>query len=157
MKTAQKAIQSRLNANSTAAKVAAGYDLTGKTALVTGGNSGIGYETVVTLAYAGAQVVVGARDASKANKLSDLTNVSFIPLDLADPVSVVQFAAQFLAEHKSLHLLFNNAGLFRPPQLLKDKRGFIIRSPCCWKVKPSSLLPTGVFRLKRARSFSAIP
>jgi NAD(P)-dependent dehydrogenase (short-subunit alcohol dehydrogenase family) len=125
MRTAQAPIHSAFNAQSTAAEIAAGHNLTGKIALVTGGNSGIGYETVKTLAAAGAQVVVGARDAGKAaDQLSGLKNVAFIPLDLADPASVNAFAAQFLAAHNSLHLLFNNAGLFRPPQLLKDKRGY---------------------------------
>jgi NAD(P)-dependent dehydrogenase (short-subunit alcohol dehydrogenase family) len=125
MKTAQQPIHSGYNAKSTAAEIAAGHDLTGKIALVTGGNSGIGYETVKTLADKGAQVVVGARDAGKAgDRLSDLKNVSFIPLDLADPASVDAFAERFLAAYDSLHLLFNNAGLFRTPQLLKDKRGY---------------------------------
>lgn len=109
-------------AQSTAAEVAAGHDLTGKIALVTGGNSGIGLETVKALALCGAHVVVGARDAGKASELP--ANTSFIPLDLADPASVEAFAERFLTEHDRLHFLFNNAGLFRVPQLIYDKRGF---------------------------------
>ncbi len=125
MNTLQKPIHSAFNANSTASEIAAGHDLTGKVVVVTGGNSGIGYETVKALAGVGAHVVVGARDAHKAERqLADLRNVSFFPLDLAGPASVDAFADSFLAQHKSLHLLFNNAGLFRPPQLIKDKRGF---------------------------------
>lgn len=125
MKTAQQAIHSPFNAKSTAAEIAAGHDLTGKIALVTGGNAGIGYETVKTLARAGARVIVGARDAGKAeDRLSSLKNVSFIPLDLADPASVDSFAERVLTEFSTLHLLFNNAGLWRPPQFLKDKRGY---------------------------------
>ncbi|HTJ14347.1 MAG TPA: SDR family NAD(P)-dependent oxidoreductase [Dinghuibacter sp.] len=110
------------NAQSTAAEVAAGHDLTGKVALVTGGNSGIGLETVKALASQGAGVVVGARDAGKAADLP--SNTTFIPLDLADPDSVDAFAGRFLAEHDRLDLLFNNAGLFRVPSLQKDKRGY---------------------------------
>lgn len=64
MTTKQTPIPSGFNATTTAAEIAAPYDLTGKIALVTGGNSGIGYETVKALADRGAQVVVGARDAS---------------------------------------------------------------------------------------------
>ncbi len=125
MKTVQQPIHSGYNASSTAAELAAGHDLTGKVVLVTGGNSGIGYETVITLAAIGATVVVGARDAGKASsRLAHLKNVSFFPLDLADPASVDSFAARFLAEHNQLDLLFNNAGLFRLPQLMKDQRGY---------------------------------
>jgi subtilisin family serine protease len=125
MKTEQKPIHSGFDAQSTAAEVAAGHDLAGKIAVVTGGNSGIGFETVKVLAEAGARVVVGARDAGKAEeRLSHLKQVSFIPLDLADPVSVDAFAGRCVALSDRLHLLINNAGLFRPPQRLKDKRGF---------------------------------
>jgi NAD(P)-dependent dehydrogenase (short-subunit alcohol dehydrogenase family) len=125
MKTEQKPIHSGFDAQSTAAEVAAGHDLAGKIAVVTGGNSGIGFETVKALAEAGARVIVGARDAGKAEeRLAHLKQVSFIPLDLADPVSVDAFAGRCVALSDRLHLLINNAGLFRPPQLLKDKRGF---------------------------------
>lgn len=125
METVQRPIQSGFNANSTAAEVAAGRDLTGKVAVVTGGNSGIGFETVKVLADAGARVVVGARDVEKsADRLSGLGRVSFYPLDLADPASVDAFAARFLSEHDRLHFLFNNAGVFRVPELLRDGRGY---------------------------------
>lgn len=125
MKTKQQPIHSGFNATTKAAEVAAGHDLTGKIALVTGGNSGIGFETVKTLAGAGTQVIVGARDAGKADeRLAGLKNVSFIPLDLADPISVDTFAKQFLDRFEGLHLLINNAGVFRVPDLRKDKRGY---------------------------------
>ena len=125
MKTAQHPIGSGFDAETTAAEIAADHDLTGKIAIVTGGNSGIGLETVKALADAGAQVVVGARDQQKAaTQLPNLDRVSFIPLDLADPASVHRFVEQFLDKYDTLHFLINNAGLFRPPQLLRDKRGF---------------------------------
>ncbi len=128
MKTKQSPISSPFNARSTTTEIAAGHNLHGKVAVVTGGNSGIGLETVKTLSDIGATVVVGARDVSKVeNKLAQLPNVSFIPLDLADPASVDSFAQQFLQEHDSLHLLFNNAGLFRVPQFMTDKRGYEIQ------------------------------
>jgi NAD(P)-dependent dehydrogenase (short-subunit alcohol dehydrogenase family) len=125
MKTEQKPIHSGFRAATTAAEVAAGHDLTGKIAVVTGGNSGIGLETVKTLAEAGARVVVGARDTKKAEeRLFHLDRVCFFPLDLADPASVDSFAERCIAGSDRLHLLINNAGIFRPPELLKDKRGF---------------------------------
>ncbi|HEY4110805.1 SDR family NAD(P)-dependent oxidoreductase [Puia sp.] len=125
MNTAQKPIHSGYNATTTAAGIAAGHNLAGKIAIVTGGNSGVGFETARTLADAGAQVVIGARDANKAQeKLQHLNNISFISLDLADPSSVGAFAKAFLSKYTALHFLVNNAGIFRPPQLLKDKRGY---------------------------------
>lgn len=125
MKTKQKPILSKFNAKSTADEVAAGHDLVGKIAIVTGGNSGIGYETVRTLATHGAGVIVGARDAGKAaDRLTQLKNVSFIPLDLADPASVDAFAKQFLKDHQTLNLLINNAGVWQIPELRKDGRGY---------------------------------
>src|SRR5258708_7235614 len=125
MTTPQKPIPSGYNAKTTATEVAASHDLTGKIAIVTGGNSGIGFETVRTLAEAGAHVIVGARDAAKAQHLlTELHNASFFPLALADPTSVDTFAKHFLEAHNPLHILINNAGIFRPPQLQKDNRGY---------------------------------
>ncbi|TDW96255.1 SDR family NAD(P)-dependent oxidoreductase [Dinghuibacter silviterrae] len=120
-----KTAQTGFSFSTTAAEAAAGHDLTGKIAVVTGGNSGIGFETVKTLAEIGAQVVVGARDITKADdRLSGLKNVSFIPLDLADPVSVDAFAKKYQSVYDRLHILVNNAGLFLVPDLQKDKRGY---------------------------------
>lgn len=130
MQTPQSPIHSGFTAKTTAAEVAAasiahGHDLTGAIALVTGGNSGLGLETVKTLASYGARVVIGARDAAKATQtLGPQKNVSFLDLDLADPASVDAFANAFRKKHDSLHFLFNNAGLFRIPQFQKDKRGY---------------------------------
>ena len=59
--TEQLPLKSGFGMRSTAAEVIAGIDLTGKTALVTGGYSGLGLETVRALARAGARVIVGAR------------------------------------------------------------------------------------------------
>ena len=62
----QHPIGSGFNGTSTAAEVIKGIDLTGKVAIVTGGNTGIGLETVKTLATAGATVIVPSRDLRKA-------------------------------------------------------------------------------------------
>jgi S-adenosylhomocysteine hydrolase len=58
----QRPLNSGFTAASTAADVIRGLDLTGRTAIVTGGYAGIGLETVRTLAAAGARVIVPARD-----------------------------------------------------------------------------------------------
>ncbi len=65
----QQPINSVFNATSTATDVIKGIDLTGKIAIVTGGNAGIGLETTKVLAAAGATVIVPARDTKKAKKI----------------------------------------------------------------------------------------
>ena len=62
----QKSVGSSFNTKSTSTEVIKGIDLTGKIAIVTGGNTGIGLETVKTLANAGATIIVPARNINKA-------------------------------------------------------------------------------------------
>ena len=119
MKTAQSPIHSGFGADTTAAEIAAGHDLTGKVAVVTGGTSGLGYATATALAAQGATVVVGARSADRLHG-----KFTFFPLDLADPASVDKFSESFLNEHGTLHFLFNNAGIMRPPEFQRDGRGY---------------------------------
>ena len=119
----QQPIGSGFNAKSTSEEVIKGIDLTGKTAIVTGGNTGIGLETVKTLANAGATVIVPARDMEKAGKnLRGIANVEIEPMDLMDHTSIDTFADKFLASGRPLHLLINNAGIMWVP-LRKDSRG----------------------------------
>lgn len=119
----QHSIGSGFNATSTASDVIKGIDLTGKIAIVTGGNTGIGLETTKTLAAAGATVIVPARDIAKAKKnLAAVANVEIEPMDLMDPASIDVFAENFLASGRPLHLLINNAGIMWVP-LRKDSRG----------------------------------
>lgn len=119
----QKPIGSGFNAKSTSTEVIKGIDLTGKTAIVTGGNTGIGLETVKTLANAGATVIVPARDIEKAKKnLQGIKNVEIEEMDLMNPTSIDTFAEKFLASDRPLHLLINNAGIMWVP-LRKDGRG----------------------------------
>jgi len=94
-----------------------GIDLTGKVAIVTGGYSGIGVETVRGLAGAGAKVIVPARDHAKATgNLADVAgDVTIMQMDLADLASVRKFAADFAAQHDRLDLLINNAGIMACP------------------------------------------
>jgi NAD(P)-dependent dehydrogenase (short-subunit alcohol dehydrogenase family) len=119
----QQPIGSGFNASSTASEVIKGINLSGKIAIVTGGNTGIGLETTKTLAAAGATVIVPARDIDKAKKnLEGIAGVEWAPMDLMDPDSIDAFASQFLASGRPLHLLINNAGIMWVP-LRRDQRG----------------------------------
>src|SRR5882757_611391 len=98
MTTKQEPIGSGFGAASTAAEVIRGIDLSGKTAIVTGGYAGIGLETVRVLTEAGATVFVPARDMAKAaSALKAIKNVQQLEMDLLDPASIDAFAKTFLA------------------------------------------------------------
>lgn len=119
----QQSIGSGFNAQSTASDVIEGIDLTGKIAVVTGGNTGIGLETTKVLASAGATVIVPSRDIEKARKnLNGILNVEIEQMDLMDASSIDSFANKFLASGRPLHLLINNAGIMWVP-LRRDMRG----------------------------------
>lgn len=119
----QKPVGSGFNAYSTAGEVIEGIDLSGKVAIVTGGNAGIGLETVRVLSAAGATVIVPARDIEKGRKnLSGLPNLELETMDLMDPGSISAFADKFLSSGRPLHLLINNAGIMWVP-LRRDSRG----------------------------------
>jgi NAD(P)-dependent dehydrogenase (short-subunit alcohol dehydrogenase family) len=113
---------SGFGARSTALEVIAGHDLRGRDAIVTGGASGIGVETVRALAGAGARVVIAARDTAKANDVAQALredtgspSVEARDLDLASLGSVRAFVEGYLAERRPLHILINNAGIMAPP------------------------------------------
>ena len=98
-------------------------DLTGRTAVVTGANGGLGYQTALALAGAGAHVVLAARDPAKTKSAEarlreryPAASLEVVPLDLGD-LSVVAAAAQtILAGHERVDLLVNNAGVMAMPQ-----------------------------------------
>jgi NAD(P)-dependent dehydrogenase (short-subunit alcohol dehydrogenase family) len=111
------------DAASTAEEVAAGIDLTGKVAVVTGGHSGIGRETTRVLREHGADVVVPVRDPAKAEgMLAGIDGVEVDRLDLVDPASVDAFADRFLASGRPLDILVTSAGIMGVP-LSRDARG----------------------------------
>lgn len=116
--TDQTPINSPFHAKSTALEVVKGVDLSGKYAIVTGGYSGIGVETVKALAAAGAEILVPARDAAKAkDALKPIAGkISIATLDLSDLSSVRKFAGDVVAAGKPLHLLINNAGVMACPE-----------------------------------------
>jgi NAD(P)-dependent dehydrogenase (short-subunit alcohol dehydrogenase family) len=107
-------ITTSFNAQSTAAEVLAGIDLSGREAIVTGGASGIGFEVVKALADAGARVTIAARDQEQGLKaaanLTDGTTATL--LDLADLASIEAFVRGW---DRPVHLLVNNAAVMRPP------------------------------------------
>ena len=102
--------------------------LKGKTIIVTGGNSGLGYESVKAFAEKGAQVIMTCRNIEKGEKarnsiLQDNKDaiVEVMHLDLMDMASIRDFAGQFKQSHKNLHVLLNNAGIMMVPyQVTKD-------------------------------------
>jgi NAD(P)-dependent dehydrogenase (short-subunit alcohol dehydrogenase family) len=99
-------------------------DLTGRTYIVTGGNSGIGRYTVAHLARKGAHVYMGSRSAAKAEAAiqelqtaypDSTLNISHLPIDHLSLASVVQAAKQIQSRETSLHGLINNAGIMATP------------------------------------------
>ncbi|KAK0194340.1 NAD(P)-binding protein [Armillaria mellea] len=105
-------------------------DLTGKVVIVTGGNTGCGKESVRVLLLHGAKVYLAARSEGKAREaIEDLKKETghdaiFLPLDLADLVSVRRGAEEFLSKEKQLHILFNNAGVMLSPMDMLTKQGY---------------------------------
>jgi NAD(P)-dependent dehydrogenase (short-subunit alcohol dehydrogenase family) len=117
MRTPQHPIDSGFGYRSTATEVVEDIDLGGKLAIVTGGYSGIGIETVTVLVGAGAHVVVPARRRATAEEALDgVANVEIDELDLGDQASVKAFAERFLASGRALDLLLNNAGIMALPE-----------------------------------------
>ncbi len=103
---------------------------TGRVAIVTGANSGIGYEAALELARAGATVVLAVRDPQRGEEAAGRirkgvaeAKVEVMTLDLADLDSVRAFADAFGKKHEALHLLVNNAGVMMPPKS-KTANGF---------------------------------
>lgn len=97
-------------------------DLTGKTIIVTGGNSGLGFESVKAFAEKGADVIMASRSLEKGNsakeeimKVSPKGSVQVMDLDLASLNSVKKFVKAFKADHKKLDILLNNAGIMMTP------------------------------------------
>ena len=97
-------------------------DQTGRVALITGANSGIGLEAARMLATRGAQVVLACRTRAKADAARDsilvdapTADVSVIDLDLSSLASVAESAAEFNGSFGRLDLLLNNAGVMATP------------------------------------------
>jgi len=105
-------------------------DLTGKIALVTGANSGLGYYTCLELARKGAHVVLAARNKEKGNAALEriraeipAADLQFMKLDLANIEIVKYFADAFIEEYEKLDIMINNAGVMAIP-LRRTVQGF---------------------------------
>jgi NAD(P)-dependent dehydrogenase (short-subunit alcohol dehydrogenase family) len=98
-------------------------DQTGRTAVITGANTGLGYETAAALAGRGAQVVLAVRNLDKGKDAADLiaratpgASVTVQELDLTSLESIHSTADELRAKHESIDLLINNAGVMTPPR-----------------------------------------
>jgi NAD(P)-dependent dehydrogenase (short-subunit alcohol dehydrogenase family) len=117
MPTSQEPIGSGFGPRSTANDVLEGIDLSGRLAIVTGGYSGLGLETVRALSAAGAAVIVPARrPAHAAATLAGVERVEVDELDLADLASVRGFAQRVLDAGRSVDILINNAAIMAAPE-----------------------------------------
>ena len=124
MSTPQSPVGSGFGATSTATDVIRGIDLTGKVAIVTGGYSGLGRETVRIFLGAGARVFVPARDVARARTgLEGVEGAEVLPMDLLDSGSIATFASQILKTGLPLHILVTCAGIMAVPELTRDGRG----------------------------------
>ncbi|KAG8901966.1 hypothetical protein FRB99_004984 [Tulasnella sp. 403] len=103
-------------------------DLSGKVIIVTGGNTGIGKETIKQLLLKNAKVYMASRTKSRAEaaiaELQEKTGRTalFLELDLGDLDAIRRAAEEFKSKEKALHILFNSAGVMTPPidQLTND-------------------------------------
>jgi NAD(P)-dependent dehydrogenase (short-subunit alcohol dehydrogenase family) len=121
-------ITTPFTARSSASEVIAGVDLTGRRAVVTGGSSGIGLETVRALASAGAEVTLAVRDtgageraAADIRSTTGRADVRVAHVDLADRSSIAAFTAGWAGP---LHILVNNAGIMALPELTRTAEGW---------------------------------
>src|ERR687886_621978 len=103
----------------------------GKTAVVTGATSGLGFYTALALAGAGAMVVLAGRSETKGQRAlariharHPAADISFETMDLASLDSIAAFADRCAARHLSLDLLINNAGVMAIPEWLPTADGF---------------------------------
>ncbi|KAK3578962.1 hypothetical protein CHS0354_034751 [Potamilus streckersoni] len=113
------AFRQKFDGNSTALEVLQGRDLTGQYAIVTGANSGIGYETARSIAFHGAKVIMACRNLNSAEacKKAIMTErpdsqVEVMHLDLSSLASVKDFADKYKDNKWPLHLLILNAAVF---------------------------------------------
>ena len=117
MNNMQKPLNSGFSSRSTASEVVSGLNLAGLTAVVTGGHSGLGFETSQALSQAGARVIVGARQKNEAeSRLRGIPRIQVAELDLARPESITAFACQVMSLHQHIDILICSAGIMACPE-----------------------------------------
>ena len=97
-------------------------NLEGKTIIVTGGNSGLGYQEVKEFSKKGAEVIMACRSVKKGETAkaeikseNPAAKIKVMQLDLSDLSSVKSFAAEFNKSYSQLNILINNAGIMMTP------------------------------------------
>lgn len=123
----------KLGRSTTAIQAIEGHDLAGRTALVTGGNSGIGVETVRALAFAGAHVILCSRSVEAGEKVAQEIladkdrpvkgTITVRQLDLADFASIKTLGTSLAREFPKMDIVILNAGIMACP-LSRTKQGF---------------------------------
>lgn len=112
----QQPLETAFGYRTTAAEVIAGHDLAGRYAVVTGGYSGLGLETVRALVGAGVSVLVPARRVDVASAaLAGLDGVEVRPMDLGDLESVAALTASVRADGRPVDLVVDVAGVMATP------------------------------------------
>jgi len=101
------------------------HSLAGKTIIVTGGNSGLGFQSVKAFAEKGAKVILACRSAEKGSnakfdilRTNQNVEIELMELDLMSLKSIHSFANNFKAKYKTLDILLNNAGIMMTPYTL---------------------------------------
>ncbi|GAB0094053.1 WW domain-containing oxidoreductase [Sergentomyia squamirostris] len=122
-------IRQRFDGSSTALQILHGRDLSGKMAIVTGCNAGIGYETAKSLAFHGCTVIMANRNEKATEEAIEKIGrerahaarlLHFRPLDLCTLASCEQFSKMIKAEFKHIDYLILNAGVMGMPHTLTD-------------------------------------
>lgn len=103
----------------------------GRHVLITGATSGLGFESALALAGAGAKVTLTGRNLEKAQQVLAIirqqysqADVDFMSLNLSSLSDIAQFASKFKQQYSSLDILINNAGVMTPPARYETADGF---------------------------------